>query len=211
MEISYLALAYLTRHLPQKLMPQSQSDFHGLVEYAPIGDGAYNLEAFMKEIKLTQGKVALVDDEDFERVSQFKWWASKPCKTWYAGHTIFLAKKQYRSIRMHRFILNIPKGLQGDHRNGNGLDNRRENIRICTVSENQQNRHSTPGASGFKGIYLAEKKYWRARIYVSGVRLTLGCFTTPEEAAHAYDEAAIKYYGEFACTNFKETGKTNET
>lgn len=152
----------------------------------------------MKEIKLTQGKVAIVDDEDFEFLSQWKWYVhgSGP-RTCYAERK---SEGDHKRVPMHRVIMNTPKGLFTDHINGNGLDNRRCNLRICTTAENQYNarrRHSN--RSGFKGVYYDKAVgKWRAAITINQKKIHLGRKDTPQEAHQLYVEAAKKHFGEFA-------------
>jgi hypothetical protein len=149
----------------------------------------------MKHIPLTQGKFAIVDDEDYEKVSQLKWYPFYPRKrgTCYA-HTS-------RGQLMHRFILGLGAGdPQTDHRNGNGLDNRRENLRRCTNSENNRNKgKQCNNKSGFKGVSWDKKdRRWIARIKTDSVYKYLGGFKTPELASEAYKQAAVEFHGEFA-------------
>lgn len=148
----------------------------------------------MKEIPLTQGKVALVDDEDYERlVAMGKW----QFVNGYASKGIWPNK----SIKMHRLIMDTPIGFETDHINGNKLDNRRKNLRVCTTAENQLNRGVPKNnTSGFKGVHKFRNK-WRSSIKINSRRVHLGLFTCPIEAASAYNEAAIKYHGEFAKLN----------
>jgi hypothetical protein len=157
----------------------------------------------MKEIQLTQGRVALVDDADYEYLSQWKWKAYKDRYTWYARRGIrvgFVIK----TIHMHRLITNAPDGLFVDHINGDGLDNRRGNLRVCTKSENGFNRgKNSNNTTGYKGVTTNKGKY-RAQIRIDGKMCGLGRYTDPVEAAKAYDRAAKKHYGEFAKLNFPE-------
>lgn len=159
----------------------------------------------MRQIQLTKGQVALVNDADYESLNQYKWYAHK----W--GHTYYAVRKASRSecgqpfLFMHRVILNVPNGVGTDHINGNGLDNRRLNLRNCSVAQNQWNqRLHQNNTSGYKGVdYVPEfsVKQWRAQIQFKGKRLHLGLYGTAEEAARSYDEAAWKYHGDFASTN----------
>jgi len=154
----------------------------------------------MKEILLTQGKAALVDDEDYEYLSQFKWCARKE------RDDLFYARRAVKGnvyYSMHRLILNAPKGMEVDHINGNGLDNQRSNLRLCTKSQNQHNSHiRQDNKSGFKGVHWVNKcKRWRAKITIHGTQIHLGHFRIPEQAALAYNKAAIKFHGEFARIN----------
>ena len=161
----------------------------------------------MKEIPLTQGKVALVDDEDFEKVSQFQWYANRIGKGdhWYATRNVRRNGKR-RPELMHRVIMGLEYGdpRQVDHRDRvNTLDNRKCNLRVATRPQNSRNigvpKHNT---SGFKGVsWRKQDDKWGANIKVNGVQRYLGSFPTKELAAVAYDAAAIELHGEFACTN----------
>lgn len=152
------------------------------------------------EIKLTQGQVAIIDDEDYRLISQRSWHAMRSShkRTWYAAANNW----KNELTLMHRVILNAPDGLQVDHRNHDGLDNRRANLRLCTNAQNQANRKAQ-SASGFKGVIRTPStgKY-RAHICPAGKFIHLGTFPTAEEAARAYDEKAKELYGEFAALNF---------
>lgn len=153
----------------------------------------------MKEIPLTQGKVALVDDEDFARLSQFRWhnqcgYAARNEKTERGRRTIF----------MHRLVVSVPKGMETDHINGNRADNRKCNLRICTHRQNIANYTAlnSKNKSGYKGVYWDEEvRKWRACIRPDNIAKHLGYFSSPEEAARAYDNAAKNVFGEFAATN----------
>lgn len=165
----------------------------------------------MKEIKLTKGYVAIVDDEDFDRVSQYKWSASVGERTIYVYRSFYDKDTTSRkNILLHRFIVNNPTGLEVDHVNHNGLDNRKENLRICTRSQNKMNSHKTKKTKyKYKGISLmssalqTRNKPYRAQLRFGNVHYSLGVFETEEEAAKAYDEKAKELFGEFACLNFK--------
>jgi|SRR3989304_10592370 len=153
----------------------------------------------MKTIKLTQGKVALIDDEDFDRINKFKWTADKSKNTFYA-----IRRRFGKKIYLHRVIINIEKGQIIDHIDGNGLNNQKSNLRICTQSENSMNKKKKTGNIGkFKGVHWnEERKKWKVEIKKKEKRIFLGRFDNQYEAAIAYDQAAIKYFGNFARLNF---------
>lgn len=156
----------------------------------------------VKEIQLTQGKVALVDDADYEWLNQWKWHAEKKHGIWYAKRSLYTNGKQI-NIKMHSLILGTPKGMQSDHKDGDGLNNQRYNLRVCTYAENQHNRaiRIDSKSSVFKGV--SHYKYgWRVSIKVNYKSINVGYFKDETEAAKAYDQAAIKYFGEFANLNF---------
>lgn len=157
-----------------------------------------------KLIKLTQGKFAIVDDEDFEYLNQWKWHVSKKRNTYYAQRNVFAAKGKQKTILMHRLLIKPDKGFGTDHINRNGLDNRRENLRQCTRSQNAQNaKLRSDNTSGYKGVtYSKTNKGYVVFIRVKGKRKYLGCFNTATEAARIYDENALIYHGEFAMINF---------
>jgi len=145
----------------------------------------------MKKIKLTQGKVALVDDKDFERVNKKRWQAQQKPATYYViGQTSKLSKGGQKTIYLHREIIGKPpKGMEVDHINGDGLDNRRENLRFVTRRQNMQNKQTIrsskyPGVSWHQGT-----QKWQSRIHVGGKQTHLGVFTDEKEAFIAYRKA----------------------
>ena len=151
----------------------------------------------MKEIKLTQGKVTIVDDEDFAMLGGMKW-------CFHPGKNGGGYAKRFGNVFIHQLILWVPFGYEVDHKNGNGLDNRRCNLRACTQKENAQNRRRRFGAASvFKGVKPSGTK-WVAHFGRPSVYL--GIFTTEQEAALAYDEAVLAAYGEFASTNIVAYG-----
>jgi hypothetical protein len=156
----------------------------------------------MKEIKLTQGKFAQVDDEDYEYFNQWRWCAHKSGKTYYVIRFSKSHNKKRNMIHLHREIMNTPDNMFVDHIDINGLNCQRHNMRNCTKSQNQMNRR-VYGKSKFKGVQLLYNKYIIAQITFCGVHIRLGTFKTKEEAAKAYDEKAKELYGEFANLNFK--------
>jgi hypothetical protein len=150
----------------------------------------------MREIPLTRGKVVIVDDEDYLELSKCQWYASKQGRTYYAVRVGPKVKgKRFPLIRMHAVILGTPVGMDSDHINGDGLDNRRENLRIVDHRTNQQNRHESK-TSKYLGVYWdAEKKKWRAEIFISGKKRRLGRYMIEEDAAEAYQCACAELVG----------------
>jgi hypothetical protein len=140
----------------------------------------------VKEISLTQGKVALVDDEDFDQLNQFKWFAHKNKNTFYSERVSQRINGKQRSICMHSVIIGTGIGFVTDHINGNGLDNRRVNLRIVTNRENCQNLHigkssKYPGVSWNK-VHCK----WQSAVRISGMRKHLGYFINEIDASKAY-------------------------
>lgn len=159
-----------------------------------------------REIPLTRGYVALVDDADFEWLSQWKWTYTKARNgPGYAVRFQRFGAGVRAHIKMHRAIVNPPDGFQVDHINRNSLDNRRSNLRIATTTQNNWNHYHKLAASGYRGVHWSpEEQKWYARIQVNGHRMRLGYFRERVAAAHAYDQAAREHFGEFAYCNFEE-------
>jgi len=152
----------------------------------------------MKQIKLTKDKIAIVDDEDYKYLMQWEWYAFKTGNHWYAARS-----NNPGIVLMHREIVKTPEGLMTDHINHNGLDNRRENLRICTNQQNQWNQ-KLKGMSSYKGVvWNKNAKKWYARIKKFGKIIHIGTFLDEEEAARAYDGKAKELFGKFANLNFK--------
>ncbi len=159
----------------------------------------------MRTIPLTQGQVAFVDDEDYPELVKYKWRAaySPRSRTYYATRGICINHLP-TTVMMHRSIMTPPSGFLVDHINFDGLDNQRSNLRLC--SRNQNNQHIRPQARGtssrFKGVYWSKKaSKWRALIKANSQKYHLGYFILEEDAACAYNQAALRYHGEFACLN----------
>lgn len=151
-------------------------------------------------VKLSQGLVTIIDAEDLELVSQWKWFASRSGSSYYAQR-----KHNGTTVKLHRVLANAPDGMQVDHVNHNGLDNRKINLRLCTKSENLRNRRKQKGCSSqYKGVVKHQDgrpKPWMAAVKIHGKRQTLS-FATEMEAAVWYDKKAKELYGEFAKLNF---------
>ncbi len=158
----------------------------------------------MKEIQLTQGKVIQVSDNRFEYLNKWNWFAGHHRKQWYAERQETINGKKRVHIFMHRVICNTPEGMETDHKDGNGLNNQDENIRICTRKQNSQNQPiPLSNTSGYKGVVKSGNK-WEAQIHLYKQRsVYIGVFDNPIDAARAYDKKAIELFGEFANTNFE--------
>lgn len=158
------------------------------------------------KIPLTKGKFAIIDPDDYELVSKYKWHAWYSGGNWYARANYWTKKDgklKCISLLMHRLILNPPSDMLVDHINGNGLDNRRSNLRCATHAENMRNRHRSWGTSKYKGVRRDRNK-WRASIRKDKKDYFLGYFSKQISAALAYDKVAIEMFGEFARTNFPQ-------
>lgn len=157
----------------------------------------------MKQIPLTQGKFALVDDEDYDFLMQWKWNAKKGCDTFYAVRHSPTQDGVRSTIWMHRALTSTSTERKFvDHKDGNGLNNQRYNLRSCTHAENVRNsRRCKSNTSGYKGVTLHKDGRWAARVMFQYKRRFLGYFQNKEDAALAYDEAAKNLHGEFAKTN----------
>lgn len=167
----------------------------------------------MSEIILTQGKVTLVDDDDYEWLSGWKWFAHRK-KAW-SGPTYYARNNTgTTTVMMHRVILGLKHGdnRQCDHIDGDGLNNQRSNLRVCTSRQNQYNRRGNRrGVSRYKGVGICSRSgKWIARIRKgrAGKQIYLSSFDSEAEAARCYDRAALKYFGEFARLNFREIERT---
>lgn len=156
------------------------------------------------KVSLTKGLYCIVDDEDFIELSKYKWHARKAGSGFVAARGYWDKKqKRVRTELMTRYVMKANNNQQVDHINHNTLDNRKCNLRLCSPIENCQNRLiRCDNSSGYKGVSLKrESKKWGAHIYNHGKQIFLGYFTNKIDAAIAYNEAAIKYFGNYASLN----------
>lgn len=154
----------------------------------------------MMTLTLGNGMQVRYDDQDHEKVAALGWYAVLQGRVWYAHSTCAVPKK------IHRYITDAPDGVLVDHRDGDGLNNCRSNLRVCTRAQNAWNANAhADSTSGFKGVTYDKsnktRNPWRANICKDGVRYRLGRFPTAEAASVAYNEAAKKLFGEFARLN----------
>lgn len=156
------------------------------------------LEGPTARVSLTQGLFAVVDAGDVDAVSRFKWSVNVGSR----GHRYAVALDGGVRVWMHRLLTSAPDGMVVDHIDGDGLNNRRENMRVCTQAQNAMNRTSIRHPAGRKGLrYDPQSGHWAARVAISGKRPWLGTFETEAEARDAYNEAAQRLHGEFALLN----------
>jgi AP2 domain-containing protein len=155
-------------------------------------------------VPLTKGLVAIVDEADMPLISAIAWKAEDHAGCRYAAYNEYIGNYRQRKVYMHRLIIGAGKNQRVDHRNGNGLDNRRSNLRIATVGQNAANR-AAYSKTGYKGVHVKPSGNFHASISKDKRTIYLGTFPTPEEAARAYDVAAISLHGEFARLNFSRT------
>ena len=156
----------------------------------------------MKRIPLTQNEFALVDNEDFKMISKHKWYCVRNKGNNYARRNVGV-KPNRSSIEMHRVVLKCPNGMVIDHINGNSLDNRKKNLRVCTQAENTRNRIQRRSCKNkFKGItFHKHSKVWHAQICINYNNIYLGSFKNQKSAAIAYDAYAKRIHKQFARTN----------
>jgi len=162
-----------------------------------------------RRIELSQGYWAKVDVSDYEKLRRYRWRVRKGRNTWYAERSIKKeATGKYSRVLMHRDLVRVGEGYVIDHKNGDGLDNRRVNLRIATVSENAANsRLRRNNTSGYKGVWWDKgKRKYRAGLWAGEKRYHLGYYDSKEDAARAYDAAAKKHFGEYASLNMSRSG-----
>lgn len=157
------------------------------------------------EIPVSGGHVAWVDEEDAPRVLAHRWHRHPPNAR--SRKTYAFARIERRTVYMHRLVLGAGKGQEVDHANGDGLDNRRANLRLATRSLNEANKPKprVASTSRFKGVHLTRSGKWRARLMLNKKGLDLGTHASEVDAALAYDRAALATWGEFALLNFPQT------
>jgi hypothetical protein len=153
-------------------------------------------------IPLTRGKFAIVDEADYERVAAFKWTALHPSRTNWYGFRYEGPRDARKGIYLHRFILDAPAGVLVDHVNGDGLDCRRSNLRLCDATGNARNRRSNGSA---KGYYVTRHGRFAVRLKVGNRQKYIGTFEREDDALAAYDTAARLYFGAFARLNFPDS------
>jgi hypothetical protein len=171
----------------------------------------------VKYIELTKGQRAIVDDEDYEELSQWRWYCSvggtggnKGASKGYAYAVRTVnwrenGKPKSKKVYMSVWLMRPTEGMVVNYINGDTLDCRRNNLRLATKQDDARYRHNNYKKMGYKGVFKFNRcKKWRSSIRVDGVLVNLGNFDTPEEAAKAYDAAALEHYGEFALLNFND-------
>ena len=167
----------------------------------------------MKQIPLSRGKFAIVDDKDFEWLNQWKWSLCESTNSPAYANRSIKQNGKWHTISMHRKILGLTRGdgKETDHRNGNGLDNRRGNLRICSHSENVQNCHLIKNKfCKYQGVIKKKTGCWLACIMKNYKNIYLGTHNSAKEAALAYDKKALELYGSDAHINFPKK-RPNET
>lgn len=168
----------------------------------PFDERTYtDIHGVYRRLQLTQHKYSLVDSEDFETLASWSWFV---VRKFVARKWKFYARRSDDCMGLHSFILKCPKGVDVDHIDGDGLNNRKHNLRICSESQNQMNRlNLTTNTSGFRGVVWDRRaNKWKGTLTANKIRMHLGYFTDPIRAAKARDEAARKHHGNFAVLNF---------
>lgn len=173
-----------TREVSEKLRTTATSD---MAKRQPA--------AGTRSVPLTEGEVAWVDETDFHLVSRYRWRLLRQGENKYAQTHIKHPDGRKTTLSMHRLIAEPSEGMTVDHRNGNGLDNRRSNLSTCTYGENLHRQRKATSSAGIKGVYRERNGRYRAKIERNGEQRSLGTFATVEEAATAYAEAERELFG----------------
>lgn len=183
-------------HVPDTVDTPEEKEDRGITNFCTVGD--------IVTIDLSQSKIAIVDLRDLHLVENQKWNLMRGKKTHYAVRRDRLDCGKVKSVFLHRLIMQPPEGMVVDHINGDGLDNRRANLRVVTVAQNNLNsRVRSDNVSGLKGAYYDKKTgSYYSRITVNGEKIHLGTFPTAEAAALAYADASKKHHGEYGRTHF---------
>ncbi len=160
----------------------------------------FEIEGDLAYVPLTKGYTAIIDVESIPLIDKYKWYANKANNSVYAVTAIRDSSEKQRKLGMHRIIAKTPDHLYTDHINGNGLDNRKANLRFATNAENLRNQGArVNNKSGYKGVYWGKQsKRWEAKIAAFGKIYFLGRFDTPQEAHIHYCKAAKRLHGAFA-------------
>lgn len=152
-------------------------------------------------VPLSRNKFAIIDLEDIDKVKDFNWYALKVKRTFYAARLIAKTKE---FILMHRILLNPSNNFQVDHKDNDGLNNKRSNLRLATKIQNDRNRKSYKGTSKYKGVWFSKRdQKWKSTIYVNRKQINIGTFINEIDAAKAYDKKAKELFGEFAKLNLE--------
>ncbi len=159
-----------------------------------------------RRIPLTQGKFAIVDPQDYDKLAKYKWFAMRSRRGLYAIRMVKAkhGRSRQKNVRMHRVILDVPEGKFVDHVNHNGLDNRRANLRVATMQQNSWNKRKQRGnySSQYKGVtWFKRAGKWQVRINCNGRTILIGYFYDEKAAVRAYDVKAAELYGEYAALN----------
>ena len=165
----------------------------------------------MKKIPLTQGFYATVDDEDFERINRYKWYAYKSNNTIYARRNVRTGSKRQTAIQMHRDVMGCTAGDKKivDHKNFNGLDNRKENLQVVSINVNIHRRNKQANNhTGYIGLsWKPKKKTWEAWVTINKRKIYCGCHKNPMVAAKMRDKVVLDFYHDNAILNFPKEDK----
>lgn len=179
----------------------SPHKYAGAVANVNIGEGFIHVVEKSPEELLIGGHTVLIDHEDFAFLSRFNWSIKRDKNTFYAITNVVIGGKQ-TSVSMHRLISGLVSS-EIDHKDRNGLNNRKINLRFATKAENQRNR-MRQNSTGYRGVYKTAEGSFSAQIQIDGVKIHKHGFKTAEEAAGEYDKLSVQYHGDFGIRNFKD-------